>query len=64
MPSGTLGDGMDTSVELVYDPTDTLEREIKLNRNGRFAEVAEKTAYVQRLGHGWYSLTLYTGESM
>jgi hypothetical protein len=54
--------GMDTSVELVYDPTDTLDREIKHNPKGRFADVAEKTAFVQRLGRGWYSLTLYTGE--
>jgi len=56
--------GMDTSVELVYDPTDTLAREIKHNPKGRFAEVAEKTYFVQRLGPGWYSLTLYTGDSL
>ena len=56
--------GMDTSVELVYDPTDTLGREIKNNPRGRFTEVAEKTAFVQRLGPGWYSLTLYTGETL
>jgi len=56
--------GTDTSVELVYDPTDTLGREIKLNPKGRFAAVAEKTAFVQRLGPGWYSLTLYADETM
>lgn len=56
--------GMDTSVELVYDPTDTLGREIKDNPKGRFAELAEKTASVQRLGPGWYSLTLYSGDTM
>lgn len=56
--------GMDTSVELVYDPTDTLGREVKDNPEGRFAELAEKTAFVQRLGPGWYSLTLYSGDTM
>jgi hypothetical protein len=56
--------GMDTSVELVYDPTDTLGCEIRHNPKGRFAELAEKTAFVQRLGPGWYSLTLYTGEGL
>ena len=54
--------GMDTSVDLVYDPTDTLAHEIQYNPKGRFAEVADKTAFVQRLGRGWYSVTLYTGE--
>jgi hypothetical protein len=54
--------GMDTSVQLVYDPTDSLGRELKQNPNGRFAEVALKTAKVQRLGKNWYSLTLYTNE--
>jgi hypothetical protein len=53
---------MDTSVQLVYDPTDSLGRELKQNPNGRFAEVALKTAKVQRLGKNWYSLTLYTNE--
>jgi hypothetical protein len=56
--------GMDTSVELVYDPTDTLAHEIRHNPKGRFAEVAEKTQFVQRLGRGWYSLTLYTSETL
>ena len=54
--------GMDTSVELVYDPTDTLAHEIKYNPKGRFAEIAEKTHFIQRLGRGWYSATLYTDE--
>ncbi len=54
--------GMDTSVELVYDPTDTLAHEIKYNPKGHFAEIAEKTNSVQQLGRGWYSLTLYTDE--
>jgi hypothetical protein len=56
--------GMDTSVDLVYDPTDTLAHEIKYNPQGRFAEVADKTHFVQRLGKGWYSLTLYTDEDL
>lgn len=56
--------GTDTSVELVYDPSDSLAHEIRYNPKGRFAEVADKTAFVQRLGHGWYSLTLYTGETL
>lgn len=54
--------GMDTSVELVYDPSDTLAHEIRYDPQGHFADVAQKTAFVQRLGRGWYSLTLYTGE--
>lgn len=54
--------GMDTSVELVYDPSDSLAQEIRHNPKGRFAEIAEKTYFVQRLGRGWYSLTLYTSE--
>jgi hypothetical protein len=54
--------GMDTSVELVYDPTDSLAHEIKYNPKGRFAEIAEKTHFIQRLGRGWYSLTLYTDQ--
>ena len=54
--------GTDTSVERVYDPTDTLAHEITYNPKGHFAEIAEKTQFVQRLGRGWYSLTLYTNE--
>jgi hypothetical protein len=55
--------GMDTSVELVYDPTDSLTREIRQNPKGRFADLALKTAKVQRLGQNWYSLTLFTSET-
>ncbi len=54
--------GMNTSVDLVYDHKDSLAHEIRNNPKGRFAEIAEKTAFAQRLGPGWYSLTLYTGE--
>ena len=54
--------GMDTSVDLVYDPTDTLAHEIRYNPKGRFAAIAEKTHFVQKMGRGWYSLTLYTSE--
>ena len=54
--------GSDTSVELVYDPTDTLAYEIKHNPKGRFWEIAEKTQSIQQLGRGWYSLTLYADE--
>lgn len=55
--------GMDTSVELVYDPSDSLAREFNQNPNGRFSEVALKTAKVQRLCKNWYSLTLFTSET-
>jgi hypothetical protein len=55
--------GMDTSVQLVYDPTDSLARELRLNPKGRFAEVAVRTAKAQRLGKNWYSLTLFTSET-
>ncbi len=54
---------MDTSVQLVYDPTDSLARELRLNPKGRFAEVALRTANAQRLGKNWYSLTLFTNET-
>lgn len=55
--------GMDTSVELVYDPTDSLEQELKQNPKGRFADVAARTAKIERLGKGWYSVTLFTSEA-
>ncbi len=55
---------MDTSVELVYDPSDSLAREMRYNPKGRFATLADKAAFAQRLGRGWYSVTLYTGETM
>lgn len=54
--------GMDTSVQLVYDPSGTLGAEIRHRSAGRFPEVARKTASVQRIALGWYSLTLYTNE--
>lgn len=53
--------GMDTSVELVYDPSDSLAKD--LNANDRYAEVAAKAAHVQRLSRNWYSVTLFTSET-
>lgn len=54
--------GMDTTVYLVYDPSDTLIDEIRRNPKGRFAAIAERTAKSQRLGRNWYSLRFYTGD--
>jgi len=54
--------GMDTSVELVYDPTDSLAHQLRQDPKGRYADLANITAKIQRLGRGWYSVTLFTSE--
>jgi hypothetical protein len=54
--------GMETNVYLIYDPSDKL----KVRTNGvlrkKSVEITEKSQFIQRLEHNWYSATLYTDE--
>jgi hypothetical protein len=54
--------GMETNVYLIYDPSDKLK--VRTNRvpGKKSVEITEKSQFIQRLEHNWYSATLYTDE--
>lgn len=54
--------GMDTTVFLVFDPTDSLSVAAKTHQSGRFNGVPCTVNVVGHLENGWYSVQLYTGE--
>jgi branched-subunit amino acid ABC-type transport system permease component len=70
-PSGELkhvewdGWGMfaqDTSVYLVYDPTDSLSAAAMTHQPGKFDNIPCKVPLVRRLETHWYSVMFYTNE--
>jgi hypothetical protein len=71
-PSGELkyiewdGWGMfaqDTSVYLVYDPTDSLSAAAMSHKPGKFDHIPCKAQLVRRLENQWYSVIFYTSET-
>jgi hypothetical protein len=52
--------GMDTTVYLVYDPTDSLSVTAKSHSSGKFNDIPCKVPRVRRLENHWYSVVFYT----
>jgi hypothetical protein len=53
----------DTTVYLVYDPTDSLSAAAKSNQPGKFVGIPCAVPLVSRLESGWYAVRFYTEES-
>jgi len=54
--------GMDTTVFLVFDPTDSLRAAAKSHRAGKFGGVPCEVPLVRRLESHWYSVRFYTDQ--
>lgn len=52
----------DTSVYLVYDPTDSLSAAAMSHKPGKFDHIPCKVPLVRRLESHWYSVMFYTNE--
>jgi len=59
---GFAGSG-DTTVYLVFDPGESLEKEIKLHPSGKFTGIPCKVPKIQRLEDHWYSVQFYTDDA-
>jgi hypothetical protein len=55
--------GSDTSVILMYEPTDTLGEALRKHTPGRFAEFAKHVWSYERLERCWNSVTFYTNDA-
>lgn len=55
--------GMDTTVYLVFDPTDSLSSAASTHRSGKFAGIPCKVPKVSRLAKQWYAVTFYTNQN-
>ncbi len=54
--------GMDTTIYLVFDPTDSLSAAAKSHSPGRFRGIPCEVSRVRRLERGWYSVQFYTDQ--
>jgi hypothetical protein len=54
--------GMDTTVYLVFDPTDSLSSAASTHQSGRFGGIPCKVPKVSRLENQWYAVTFYTNQ--
>lgn len=54
--------GQDTTVFLVFDPTDSLSPAAGLQRPGKLNGIPCEVYRVRRLGRHWYTAQFYTGE--
>lgn len=54
--------GMDTTVYLAFDPTDSLSAAAKSHSPGKFSGIPCKVFSIRRLENHWYSVQLYTNE--
>jgi hypothetical protein len=59
--SGFPGAG-DTTVYLVFDPTDALSAAAKSHRPGKFNGIPCEVSLVHRLESHWYAVRFYTDE--
>jgi len=59
---GWGGFGQDTTVFLVFDPTDSLSAAAQRHQPGKFNGLPCKVARVTRLERNWYSVQFYTNE--
>jgi energy-coupling factor transporter transmembrane protein EcfT len=55
--------GMDTSVYVVFDPTDSLSVAAKNRQSGKYSGIPCPVDIVRRLESHWYSVQFYTDES-
>ncbi len=54
--------GEDTTVYLVFDPSDSLSAAARNQRPGKFSGLPCEVAQVSRLEPNWYSVQFYTNE--
>ena len=54
--------GMDTTVYLVFDPTDSLSSAAATHQSGKFVGIPCKVPKVSRLENQWYAVTFYTNQ--
>ncbi len=54
--------GMDTTVYLVFDPSNSLAVAASRHSSGKFAGIPCPVASVRRLAREWYAVEFYTGE--
>ena len=54
--------GMDTTVYLVFDPTDSLSSAASTHQSGKFAGIPCEVPKVSRLENQWYAVTFYTNQ--
>ncbi|HET8825356.1 MAG TPA: hypothetical protein VFM77_09515 [Terriglobales bacterium] len=55
--------GQDTTVYLVFDPTDSLSLAAASERSGKFDGLPCEVFQVRRLENQWYAVQFYTNES-
>jgi len=55
--------GQDTTVYLVFDPTDSLSAAAKRNQPGKFNGLPCEVVLVRRLENNWYIVQFYTNEA-
>jgi hypothetical protein len=54
--------GQDTTVYLVFDPTDSLSAAARTQRSGKFSGLPCEVAQVSELERNWYTVRFYTNE--
>jgi hypothetical protein len=54
--------GMDTTMYLVFDPTDSLSEAASSHQSGKFNGIPCQVQRVRRLESSWYTVLLYTNE--
>jgi hypothetical protein len=54
--------GQDTTVYLVFDPTDSLSAAAKSQRPGKFSSLPCEVFLVRRMEDHWYTVQFYTNE--
>jgi hypothetical protein len=54
--------GQDTTVYLVFDPTDALSNAASSNRPGKYKGLPCEVFLVRRLENQWYTVQFYTNE--
>jgi hypothetical protein len=54
--------GIDTTIYLVFDPTDSLAAAAKSHQPGKFNGVPCKVPWVRRMESHWYTVMFYTDE--
>ena len=55
--------GQDTSVYLVFDPTDSLSAAARNNRPGKFYGIPCEVPVVDQMERNWYAVQFYTNEA-
>lgn len=59
---GWGGAGMDTTIYLVFDPTDLLSSAASTRQSGKFPGIRCKVPQVTRFHSHWYAVTFYTNQ--